>query len=127
MVRLRQHFFLLVFATMLIWNSISAQEAAKENPTTVKPNPNRQILGSWRGGPEGMQEATFTFVFNGALYIDDEKAQWGISGEAEPLTLTIRYKDSIHEDEEWGLSFESDTTLMFYLGETVEILMKKVE
>jgi hypothetical protein len=74
-----------------------------------------------------MQEATFTFVFNGALYIDDEKAQWGISGEAEPLTLTIRYKDSIHEDEEWGLSFESDTTLMFYLGETVEILMKKVE
>ena len=58
MVRFRQHFFLLVFATMLIWNAISAQEAAKEDPTAVKPNPNRKILGSWRGGPEGMQEAT---------------------------------------------------------------------
>ena len=127
MVKFKQCFFLIAMATMLICNSISAQEAAKEDPTAVKPNPNRQILGSWRGGPEGMPEATFTFVFNGVLYIDDEKAQWGISGEAEPLILTIRYKDSIHENEEWGLSFESDTTLMFYLGETVEILMKKVE
>jgi len=25
----------------------------------------------------------------------------------------------------WGLTFESDSTLMFYIGETVEILMKK--
>jgi hypothetical protein len=129
MVRFRLHFFLTVFATMFVWNSISAQESAMENPTAVKPNPNRQILGSWRGGPEGIEgaEATFTFVFNGALFINDEKAQWKISGEAEPLTLTISYKDSIYEDEEWGLTFESDSTLMFYLGETVEILMKKVE
>ena len=129
MVRFRLHFFLTVFATMFVWNSISAQESAMENPTAVKPNPNRQILGSWRGGPEGIEgaEATFTFVFNGALFINDEKAQWKISGEAEPLTLTISYKDSIYEDEEWGLTFETDSTLMFYLGETVEILMKKVE
>ena len=130
MVRFRLHFFLTVFAAMFAWNSISAQESAKENTTSVKPNPNRQILGSWRGGPEGIEgaEATFTFVFNGALFINnDEKAQWKISGEAEPLTLTISYKDSIYEDEEWGLTFETDSTLMFYLGETVEILMKKVE
>ena len=129
MVRIRQLFFFMVFATMFAWHSISAQESAKENTTSVKPNPNRQILGSWRGGPEGIEgaEATFTFVFNGALFINDEKAQWKISGEAEPLTLTISYKDSIYEDEEWGLTFETDSTLMFYLGETVEILMKKVE
>jgi hypothetical protein len=134
MVRIRQLFFFMVFATMFAWHSISAQESANENTTAdstaVKPNPNRQILGSWRGGPEGIEgaEATFTFVFNGALFINnDEKAQWKISGEAEPLTLTISYKDSIYEDEEWGLTFESDSTLMFYLGETVEILMKKVE
>ncbi len=129
MVRIRQLFFFMVFAAMFAWHSISAQESAMENPTAVKPNPNRQILGSWRGGPEGIEgaEATFTFVFNGALFINDEKAQWKISGEAEPLTLTISYKDSIYEDEEWGLTFETDSTLMFYLGETVEILMKKVE
>ena len=128
MVRFREHLFLTVFATMFIL-VISCQESQKENSTAVKPNFNRQILGSWRGGPEGIEgaEATFTFVFNGALFINDEKAQWKISGEAEPLTLTISYKDSIYEDEEWGLTFESDSTLMFYLGETVEILMKKVE
>ena len=137
MVRFREHLFLTVFATMFI-SVISCQESQKENSTAdstsdstaVKPNFNRQILGSWRGGPEGIEgaEATFTFVFNGALFINnDEKAQWKISGEAEPLTLTIRYKDSTYEDEEWGLTFETDSTLMFYLGETVEILMKKVE
>jgi len=127
MVRFRRHFFLIVSATALMMVSDYAQDTTQENQSIIKLDPNRLILGTWRGGPEGMQEATFKFVFNGAVYIDDEKAQWEISGETEPYTVTLRYKDSIYEDEVWGLTFESDSTLMFYIGETVEILMKKVE
>lgn len=127
MVALRQYFIMTIICLVSIGSSILAQETVHETKPAKQLTPKKQILGTWKGGPEGMQEATFTFMFNGSVFIDDEKARWTISGESEPYTLTLSYKNSFYEDEVWGLSFESDSTLMFYIGEAVEILMKKVE